>query len=150
MITREITLFLSIIRHIPIIVVNTFAVYRGLYGWYRISVVKWYAPLAERPIFPPLAISRVLPFFSSSPVLSLSFSFVAHATVAMSLDPASMKVAELRVALDERGLDSVGTKAVLQERLREALENEASATDAAPAEQQQQNEGTYHQKPNSN
>lgn len=41
-----------------------------------------------------------------------------------------MKVAELRSALETRGLDSTGKKQELQERLRAALEHEAASTGA--------------------
>ncbi|KAF6003065.1 hypothetical protein F1559_003542 [Cyanidiococcus yangmingshanensis] len=41
------------------------------------------------------------------------------------MDVANMKVAELRSALESRGLDSTGKKQELQERLRAALEHEA-------------------------
>lgn len=40
------------------------------------------------------------------------------------VDPAKLKVAELRAELQARGLDSKGNKPVLVERLREALEAE--------------------------
>lgn len=41
------------------------------------------------------------------------------------MDPAKLKVAELRTELAARGLDTKGVKAVLVERLKEALEKEA-------------------------
>lgn len=40
------------------------------------------------------------------------------------MDPAKLKVVELRAALAERGLDTKGNKPVLVERLRKALEEE--------------------------
>ncbi|KAG7209903.1 hypothetical protein KM043_011499 [Ampulex compressa] len=40
------------------------------------------------------------------------------------MDPAKLKVVELRAQLSQRGLDSKGNKAVLVERLRKALEDE--------------------------
>lgn len=40
------------------------------------------------------------------------------------MDPAKLKVVELRAELSQRGLDSKGNKAVLVERLRKALEEE--------------------------
>lgn len=41
------------------------------------------------------------------------------------MDPAKLKVIELRAELQARGLDIKGNKAVLVERLREALEEES-------------------------
>ena len=41
------------------------------------------------------------------------------------MDPAKLKVVELRAELSRRGLDSKGNKPVLVERLRKALEEEA-------------------------
>lgn len=41
------------------------------------------------------------------------------------MDPAKLKVIELRAELQARGLDIKGIKAVLVERLREALEEES-------------------------
>lgn len=38
------------------------------------------------------------------------------------MDPAKLKVVELRAELSQRGLDTKGIKAVLVERLRKALE----------------------------
>lgn len=40
------------------------------------------------------------------------------------MDPAKLKVTELRAELTARGLDVKGVKAVLVERLRQALEEE--------------------------
>lgn len=40
------------------------------------------------------------------------------------MDPSKLKVVELRAELTSRGLDAKGVKAVLVERLREAIENE--------------------------
>lgn len=40
------------------------------------------------------------------------------------MDPAKLKVVELRAELSHRGLDTKGNKAVLVERLRNALEEE--------------------------
>lgn len=40
------------------------------------------------------------------------------------MDPAKMKVVELRAELSSRGLDTKGVKAVLVDRLREALQQE--------------------------
>lgn len=40
------------------------------------------------------------------------------------MDPAKLKVVELRAELSSRGLDARGNKAALVERLREALEQE--------------------------
>lgn len=40
------------------------------------------------------------------------------------MDPAKLKVVELRAELNARGLDSKGNKPVLVKRLREALEAE--------------------------
>ncbi|XP_078674996.1 uncharacterized protein LOC144912971 isoform X10 [Branchiostoma floridae x Branchiostoma belcheri] len=51
----------------------------------------------------------------------------------MSLNPAKMKVAELKAELDARGLDSKGLKAQLVERLQEALAVEASLESAPGA-----------------
>lgn len=39
------------------------------------------------------------------------------------MDPAKLKVVELRAELSSRGLDTKGVKAVLVERLKKALEN---------------------------
>lgn len=41
-----------------------------------------------------------------------------------NMDPAKLKVVELRAELSSRGLDARGNKAALVERLREALEQE--------------------------
>lgn len=41
------------------------------------------------------------------------------------IDPAKLKVVELRQELSARGLDTKGVKAVLVARLQEALENES-------------------------
>lgn len=41
------------------------------------------------------------------------------------LDPAKLKVVELRAELSARGLDTKGNKPVLVKRLRDALENES-------------------------
>lgn len=43
------------------------------------------------------------------------------------MDPAKLKVVELRQELQQRGLDTRGVKAVLVDRLREALEAEGAA-----------------------
>ncbi|CAH1261466.1 HNRNPU [Branchiostoma lanceolatum] len=51
----------------------------------------------------------------------------------MSLNPAKMKVAELKAELDARGLESKGLKAQLVERLQEALAVEASLESAPGA-----------------
>jgi len=42
-----------------------------------------------------------------------------------SMDPSKLKVVELRAELSSRGLDTKGNKAVLVDRLKEALEREA-------------------------
>lgn len=39
------------------------------------------------------------------------------------MDPAKLKVVELRAELGSRGLDTKGVKAVLVERLKKALDN---------------------------
>lgn len=41
------------------------------------------------------------------------------------MDPAKLKVVELRSELSKRGLDTKGNKAVLVERLRQALDDES-------------------------
>lgn len=41
------------------------------------------------------------------------------------MDPAKLKVVELRAELSKRGLDTKGNKPVLVKRLREALETES-------------------------
>lgn len=41
-----------------------------------------------------------------------------------SIDPAKLKVVELRNELQERGLDTKGNKAALVQRLKEALQND--------------------------
>ena len=55
----------------------------------------------------------------------------------MSEDPKKMKVADLKSALETRGLDTTGLKAVLQQRLQEALDREefgdTSGAEAEPA-----------------
>lgn len=43
-----------------------------------------------------------------------------------NIDPAKLKVVELRAELSSRGLDSKGNKPVLVQRLKEALEKESS------------------------
>lgn len=43
------------------------------------------------------------------------------------MDPAKLKVVELRAELSKRGLDSKGNKPVLVERLKQALEEEKAA-----------------------
>lgn len=45
--------------------------------------------------------------------------------MSMIIDPAKLKVVELRAELSSRGLDSKGNKPVLVKRLREALEAES-------------------------
>lgn len=47
---------------------------------------------------------------------------VSYKSIAM--DPAKLKVVELRAELSQRGLETKGNKAVLVERLRKALEEE--------------------------
>ena len=41
-----------------------------------------------------------------------------------TMDPAKLKVVELRAELSKRGLDTKGNKAALVERLRQALDEE--------------------------
>lgn len=53
---------------------------------------------------------------------------------ASHVDLSNMKVAELRASLEERGLDSTGKKAELQERLLEALEKEKKVEYSATKE----------------
>lgn len=48
------------------------------------------------------------------------------------MDPAKLKVVELRAELSKRGLDSKGNKPVLVERLKQALEEEKAAGGEAP------------------
>lgn len=45
----------------------------------------------------------------------------------VDMDPAKLKVVELRQELQTRGLDTKGVKAVLVDRLRQALEEEGAA-----------------------
>jgi heterogeneous nuclear ribonucleoprotein U-like protein 1 len=47
------------------------------------------------------------------------------AKMSSSMDPSKLKVVELRAELSSRGLDTKGNKAVLVDRLKEALEREA-------------------------
>merc|ERR1719239_1282820 len=61
--------------------------------------------------------------------------------------PDKMKVAELRAALQERGLDTKGTKPVLVARLQEAFDAEKPAEEEVPAaaaavEEKMETEGT--------
>lgn len=64
------------------------------------------------------------------------------------LDVSKMKVAELRAALVERGLDTKGVKAILQERLITAMSEDAESPapasieeeDGAEQEEQEQDE----------
>lgn len=46
-----------------------------------------------------------------------------------SIDPAKLKVVELRNELQERGLDTKGNKAALVQRLKEALEKETNTSE---------------------
>jgi len=48
-----------------------------------------------------------------------------------SMDPSKLKVVELRAELSSRGLDTKGNKAVLVDRLKEALEREAAQEEEA-------------------
>lgn len=85
-------------------------------------------------------------------VLFVSPHFCCHlrtlAECKMSdLDVSKMKVAELRSALQERGLDTKGVKAVLQERLLSALSEEVDSpapesVDEEDAEDGEQQEGS--------
>ncbi|XP_037091309.1 heterogeneous nuclear ribonucleoprotein U-like protein 1, partial [Pollicipes pollicipes] len=53
----------------------------------------------------------------------------------MSLDPAKLKVAELKVELEQRGLDTKGLKAALVKRLQDALDSEVLADDGGEGEE---------------
>lgn len=44
------------------------------------------------------------------------------------IDPAKLKVVELRNELQERGLDTKGNKAALVQRLKEAIEKETDSS----------------------
>lgn len=46
-----------------------------------------------------------------------------------TIDPAKLKVVELRNELQERGLDTKGNKAALVQRLKEALEKETNTSE---------------------
>ena len=47
-------------------------------------------------------------------------------------EPEKMKVAELRAALQERGLDTKGTKPILVSRLQEAIREEEEKKEPTP------------------
>lgn len=54
------------------------------------------------------------------------------------LDVSKMKVAELRAALQERGLDTKGVKAILQERLLTAMSEEVDSPAPESVEEEEQ------------
>ena len=61
-------------------------------------------------------------------------AIVAQSAKMSEITPSKLKVAELRSELQLRGLDTKGVKAILVQRLEEALlEDDDASTDVSPA-----------------